>query len=162
MSADADGHLVHHPHAGRRLARVEHFGLQPFELPDIDGRLRGHAAHALHDVEQDAFGLQQRHEPSLDIEGHVARSDAGPVVEQFLEPHLGIEPPQHDLGDLDTGQNALLFDEQLHTPPLVGGNARERRMVAVADIFADSQFDQIVHERPILFFHRFRYYSVKH
>ena len=58
-AADADGHLVQHAHARRGFARVDHLCFEPVQFLDVNGRLRRYAAHPLHDVQQDAFGLQQ-------------------------------------------------------------------------------------------------------
>ena len=152
-AADLHGHLVQHAHAGRGLARVEHARTEPFEVLHVEGRLRGHAAHALHDVEQDAFGLEQRAQAPRDVERHVARPHAVAVGEDAFEPHLRIEAVQHDLGDLDAGDDALLFAEQAHAAVFVLGDAAERGVVAVADVLLDAEFDQFVYERSVFGFH---------
>ena len=152
-AAELHGHLVQHAHARRGLARVEHAGVQPFEPLDIDGRLGRHAAHALHDVEQDALGLQQRAEPSRDVEGHVSRAHAVAVVEQLFEVHLGIETPENELRDFDAGDDALLLAEQAHASVLVGRDAGQRRVVAVADILLDAELDELVDKRLVFGFH---------
>ena len=69
------GHLVQNAHAGCGFSGVDHFGLQALELLDVDGSLGGDTTHALHDVEQNPFGLQQRDQAPLDIKGNVARTD---------------------------------------------------------------------------------------
>ena len=73
--------------------------------------------------------------------------------EPFFEFRFRIEPAQHGFGDFDAGQDAFLLDEQLHPAAFVVRDARERRMVAVADVLADGQFDQVVDERDIFFLH---------
>ena len=119
----------------------------------VDCRLRGYAAHALHDVEQDAFGLQQRAQGSGHVEGHVARTHARAVGDPLVELDGGVEPFENEPCDLDAGDDALLLAQQAHTPPLVGGNAAERSVVAVADILADGQFDQRVDIGFVFGFH---------
>ena len=153
--AQLDRHFVQYAHAGRRFARIQNASLQALQLFHVARGLRCHAAHALHDVEQNALGLQQRDHASLDIKGDIARPHMRAVLDPLVERHIRIEPAEHHLGHLDSGQNALLLDKQLHTSPLVGRDARKRRMVSVAYILADSQFDQIVRKRYILRFHTF-------
>ena len=53
-------------------------------LFDVNGGLGSDTAHALHDVEQDPFGLQQRNEASLDVKGDVARADMRTVLDPFV------------------------------------------------------------------------------
>ena len=74
-------------------------------------------------------------------------------MEYLFERHLGIEAPEHQLGDLDAGDGALLLAQQAHASVLVGGDARERRVVAVADVLLDAEFDQFVYERFVFGFH---------
>ena len=52
-------------------------------------------------------------------------------------------------------EEALLFAQQAHPAVFAGGNARERRVVAVADVFADGQFDERIDERFVFGFHIF-------
>ena len=108
-AADLDGHLVQYAHARGGFARVENFGMQVFDLVGIDGCLGRHAAHALHDVQQDAFGLQQGLEPSRNVEGHVARLHAVAVAEDLFELHVGVQASKHQLCDFDARENTLLF-----------------------------------------------------
>ena len=152
-AAQFDGHLVQYAHAGRRLAGVEHAGVQPFEPGDVNRCLRRHAAHALHDVEQDPFGLQQRLQPSGHVEGHVAGPHARAVGDARVEFDGGIEPFEDEPGDLDAGDDALLLAQQTHASPFVGGDAAERSVVAVAQILADGQFDQGVDVGFVFGFH---------
>ena len=152
-SAQLDGDLIQHTHPRRRFARIEHFGLQPLELFHINGRLCRHAAHTLHDVEQDPFSLQQRDQSSLDVKGNISGFDPGPVLQELLEFHLRIQAPQHPPGDFNAGQNTVLFHQQFHPSALVMRNTGQRRMVAVADILPDRQLNQFIDEGNILFFH---------
>ena len=129
--------------------------MQVFDLVGIDGCLGRHAAHALHDVQQDAFGLQQGLEPSRNVEGHVAGRDTVSVVQDLFEFHFRIEALQNELRDFDPGDRALLLAQQAHASVFVGRDARERRVVAVADVFADGQFDERIDERFVFGFHIF-------
>ena len=154
-AADLDGHLVQYAHARGGFARVENFGMQVFDLVGIDGCLGRHAAHALHDVQQDAFGLQQGLEPSRNVEGHVARLHAVAVAEDLFELHLGVQASKYQLCDFDARENTLLFAEQAHAAFFRRGDAAERSVVAVADVFADGQFDERIDERFVFGFHIF-------
>ena len=154
-AADLDGHLVQYAHARGGFARVENFGMQVFDLVGIDGCLGRHAAHALHDVQQDAFGLQQGLEPSRNVEGHVARLHAVAVAEDLFELHVGVQASKHQLCDFDARENTLLFAEQAHAAFFRRGDAAERSVVAVADVFADGQFDERIDERFVFGFHIF-------
>ena len=66
-AAQLHGHFVQHAHPGRGLARVEDLGVETLQPLDVNGRLGRHAAHALHDVQQDALGLKQRAQASRDV-----------------------------------------------------------------------------------------------
>ena len=50
-------------------------------------------------------------------------------------------------------EEALLFAQQAHPAVFAGGNARERRVVAVADVLPDAEFDQVIYERFVFGFH---------
>ena len=152
-AAELHGHLVQHAHAGRGLARVEHPGVEPFELLDVNGRLRRYAAHALHDVQEDPLGLQQRAQASRNVEGHVAGLHAVAVPEYLLEAHLRVEAVEDQLCDLDAGDHALLLAQQAHASVFVRGDAAERRVVAVADVLLDAEFDQFIHKGLVFGFH---------
>ena len=152
-AADLHGHLVQHAHAGRGLARVEDLGTKSLQPLDVNGGLGRHAAHALHDVQQDALGLKQRAQASRDVKGHVAGRDTVAVVQDLFEFHFGIEALQYELRDFDPGDRALLLAQQAHASVFVGGDARERRVVAVADVLPDAEFDQFIYERFVFGFH---------
>ena len=155
-AADLDGHLVQYAHARGGFARVENFGMQVFDLVGIDGCLGRHAAHALHDVQQDAFGLQQGLEPSRNVEGHVARLHAVAVAEDLFELHLGVQASKLPVcADFRCRENTLLFAEQGACGLFRRGDAAERSVVAVADVFADGQFDERIDERLLFGFHIF-------
>ena len=67
------------------------------------------------------------------------------VLDPLVERHIRIEPAEHHLGHLDSAQNALLLDKSsFAASPARQEGLRKRRMVSVAYILADSQFDQIV------------------
>ena len=80
-AADFHGFLFEHTHTGCGLARVEHTGvgsLEPFHITVGHG---GNAAHALHDVEHETFGLQEGAHLSRDEHGDIARLDGRAVGE---------------------------------------------------------------------------------
>ncbi len=141
-AAQLHGHFVQHAHPGRGLARVEDLGVETLQPLDVNGRLGRHAAHALHDVQQDALGLKQRAQASRDVKGHVAGRDTVAVVQDLFEFHFRIEALQYQLCDFDAGDRALLLAQEAHASVLVGGDARKRRVVAVADVLPDAEFDQ--------------------
>ena len=57
-AANLDGLLLEHAQAGGGLAGVEHAGVGAFETLDVAVGGGGDAAHALHDVEHEALGLE--------------------------------------------------------------------------------------------------------
>lgn len=59
------------------------------------------------------------------------------------------------LCDFDARENTLLFAEQAHAAFFRRGDAAERSVVAVADVFADGQFDERIDERFVFGFHIF-------
>ena len=159
-AADLHGHLVQYAHAGRGLAGVEDFGVQSFEPRDVNGGLRRYAAHALHDVEDDAFGLQQRTQAARYVKRHVAGFYAVAVVKHLLEVHVGVETVEYDPGDFDAGDDAFLLTQQAHAAVFAGRDARKRRVVAVADVFFDAKLDKLVYERSVFGFHGIYFTSV--
>lgn len=53
---------------------------------------------------------------------------------------------ENDLRDLNAGDDSLLLAQQAHAAMFVGGDARERRVVAVADVLFDAKLDKSVYE----------------
>ena len=74
-------------------------------------------------------------------------------MQDLFEFHFGIEALQYELRDFDPGDRALLLAQQAHASVFVGRDARERRVVAVADVLPDAEFDQFIYERFVFGFH---------
>ena len=122
---------------------------------DVDCRLGRHAAHTLHNVEHNAFGLQQRARVSLHEECNIARADAVAVVEQSLDFDLRVQTAEDLFGNVDSGNYSLLLDQQPHSSAALGRNSGQRGVVAVANIFFNGERNQLVDKWHIFgFYHR--------
>ena len=152
-AAELDGHLVEHPHTGRGLARIEHPAVRALQQLHVCGRLSRHAAHALHDIEHDTLRLQERQDAPLHVESDVTPAHARTVLYPLVEGHAAVEPVEDHPRHFDSGDDTVLFDEQLHLPAGIRGNGGERRVVAVADVFPDGKLDELLHEGNVFLFH---------
>ena len=143
-AADLHGFFFEHSHTGCGLARVKHTGvgaLEPFHIAVGHG---GDAAHALHDVEHEAFGLQEGAHLSRDEHGNIAGLDGGAVGEQYLHPERGVETVEHFLGNAHAGKYSFFLDEQLGSSLCIFGDAAEGGVVAVADVLGEGEVDETV------------------
>ena len=106
------GHLFEDTHAGSGLAGIEHTGAGAFHLLHIAGSHGSNATHALHDVEHEAFGLEQGLNLSFYHHSHIAGLHRGAVFDKHFHLHFGVEAVEHHLGNFDAGQNAFFLDEE--------------------------------------------------
>ena len=81
-SADSDSLFLEHAQARGCLTGVEDLAGQAGKAFLIAGGDSGYAAHALHDVEHQALGLQQRANGAFDNECDVARAHVGAVFDK--------------------------------------------------------------------------------
>ena len=81
-SADSDSLFFEHTQAGGCLTCVENLAGQAGKAFLIAGGDSGYAAHALHYVEHQALGLQQRADGAFDNECDVARAHVGAVFDE--------------------------------------------------------------------------------
>ena len=151
-AADFYGFLLQHPHARCRLAGVEdarlRTGIDQCLLVSV--RHGGNAAHALHDVEHEEFRLQQAALAPLHAQGNIAGLHVRTVFHVDLHVQFRVEVMEHLFCNFYSGQYAFLLDQQPALAHGVRRYAAERRMVAVADVFAESEFDESV----VKFFYR--------
>ena len=155
------GHLVQHAHAGRGLAGVEDLGVQPFEPRDVNGGLRRHAAHALHDVEDDALGLQQRAQAARDVERHVAGFHAVAVVKHLRRSAMSGSRRSNTIRAISM---PAMMPSCLHSrrmrPCSPAGMHESDVWSAVADVLFDAKLDELVYERSVFGFHGIYFTSV--
>ena len=165
-AAYSDSLFLHQAHARSGLACVENFCFQPFEPRLIAIGHCGYAAHALHDVEHGAFGLEQRPDGAFDGEGNVAGLYAGAVFNEDFHLQLGVEALENTSRNIHSGQDALLFDNQFLFATGLGRNGGEGSVVTVTHVFGECQVYQSVDEFVVcelvgLKFHNFRYFCTK-
>ena len=140
-ATDANSLLLDHTHTRSSLAGVEHMGLRAFQLLHILTGGGSDAAHALHDVEHQTLGLQQRLYLTLHYEGDVALLYLCAILDEDRHLQLGIEGLEDTACHLYTGQYAIFLDDQLALTHLRGGNATERGVIAIANVLGESQLN---------------------
>ncbi len=145
-AADFHGLLLEQTHAGGSLAGIEYLGLETVKALLVAGGGGGDTAHALHDIEHGALGLEQRTHRALDHKGHVAGLYAGAVAYHHGHVQLGVKLLKHAPGYVDTGQYAFFLYYQLLTAAGLGGDGAESGGVAVAHILGKGQGEQVVDE----------------
>lgn len=128
------------------LAGVEHTGIRAFQAFGILVRHGGNAAHALHDVQHQAFRLQQRLHLAFHHHSHIARLHFGAVVDEHFHFHVGVETAEDFLCHFDACQYARFLNQKSGFPHRRGGNARQGGMVAIANVFGECQIDQTVNQ----------------
>ena len=106
-----DSHLLEDAHAGGCLASVEHAGMRTLEALLILMGHGGDAAHALHDVQHQAFRLEKRLYFSLHNHGHVAGLHLSTVVDVDRHLHGRVEAAEDFLGHFDAGQYARFLNQ---------------------------------------------------
>ena len=143
-AADFDGFFFEHTHAGCGFAGIEHTCVCAFESFDIGGRHRGNAAHALHHVEHKTLGLQQASDFAGDNHGHVAGFHVCAVVNESFHFEGGVKAVEDFVSNSHAGQDAFFFDEQFRLAHGIFGDAAERGVVAVADVFREGKVDEPV------------------
>ena len=101
-----------HAHAGSRFARIEYACVRTLKLLHIAARHGGNAAHALHHVEHQAFGLEQGTHFAGDNHGHVAGLHVGAVGHEHFHLHGGVETVEYLFGYLHACKHTRLLDEE--------------------------------------------------
>lgn len=143
-TADADCLFLHHAHAGGRFSCVKYPGVRAFQPLYVFVCHCSDAAHALHDVQHQAFGLQEAAYFSCDDHGHIAGTDVGAVIKEHLDRHCRVKAVKHFFGDTHTGEYAFFFYQQVRLAGSLFGDAAEGGVVTVANVFRESQVDQSV------------------
>ena len=144
--ADSYRLLFEHTHSGSGLAGIEHLRLQTFQFSGIFGRHGSDAAHPLHYVEHQPFGLQQRAHFSLHFENDVARLHVCAVIDEHRHFQRRVEFLEHFQGNINPGKHTFFLYQQMLLAHLVIRYAAKRRMVAVAYILGKSQIQQTVYQ----------------
>ena len=106
-----DCHLFEDTHTRSCLAGIQHAGVSAFQYLCI---LAGHGcdtAHTLHDVQHQAFGLEQGLYFSFYDHGYVARFHFGAVIDKHFHFHGRVETVEDFFGNFDSGQYTGFFDQ---------------------------------------------------
>ena len=143
-AADFHGFFFEHAHAGGGFTRIEHTGLSAFEALHVFGGHSRNAAHALHDVEHQTFGLQERAHFARHDHRHIAGLHVVAVVHKCLHLHLRVETVEHFPRDAQAGKDALFLDKQFRLAHCLFGNAAKGGVVAVAYVLRKSKVNQAV------------------
>ena len=136
-AADSHGFFLEDAHAGCCLACVEHLAWQTCEKFLIFRSDCGYAAHALHDVEHESFGLQQRAYGTFDHESYVAGLDMGAVFDENSHFERRIKAFEYATGNVDTCQYTFFLDQKMLASHCVGADSTESGVVAVAYILGE-------------------------
>ena len=102
------------------------------------------AAHALHDVEHQAFGLQQRASLARNHHGDVAFLHLGTIIDKHLHLKCGVKTGKHLLGHLYSGKDSVFLDEQMRAAHGLLRNTTQGGVVAITYIFGKCQINQSV------------------
>ena len=140
-ATDAYGLLLDHAHTRCCLAGIEHMGLGAFQLLYIFAGGGGDTTHALHDVEHQTLGLQQRLYLALHYESDVAFLHLCAILDEDGHLQLRIEGLEDTASHLYAGQYAVLLDDQLALAHLRSGNATERGVIAIAYVLGEGQLN---------------------
>ena len=118
------------------LTRIKHLGLQALETLLIFVGDGSYTAHALHDVEHHALGLQKRAHLAFYLKGHIAGLYTGTVVDIHCHLELGVEFLKHLAGHLHSGEDTLLLDYETLSAALSVGNSAECGVITVTYILS--------------------------
>lgn len=135
-----------HAHAGCGLAGVEDACLRA----GIDERLLvavchgGDAAHALADVEHEAFGGEEALLTAADGEHDVAGAHVVAIMHVHRDLQVGVETMEDLFGGTLACKDSFFLDHQFALAHGILGDAAERGVVAVADILGKSEVDEAV------------------
>ena len=140
-SSDFHCLLFEHTHAGSGLTGVEHPGLESLELILIAACHGGYSAHALHYIEHGALGDEKGTDGPFGSEGHITLLHFRPIADHHLHLYRGIDFMEHFFSDIDSGENAVFLDDEAGTAHGVGRDCRKGGMVAVAEIFGESEIE---------------------
>ena len=113
-------------------------------------RSRRYARHALHDIEHCALDLQQTQLLAIDLESDIARFHMIAVMQELLEPALGVEIVNDLFRHLYTGKYSRVLNNQLLTTHLGRRYTTERGMITVADILFKPNSNKLT---KFFFFH---------
>ena len=112
-ASDFYGLLFEQTHSGSCLTGIEHACFQSVEAALIFVSHGCHTAHALHDVEHYTLGLQQRAHTALNHKSHITGLYMRAVGNADSHFQLGVEFFKHLAGHFYSGQDSLLFHNEL-------------------------------------------------
>ena len=110
-TTDFDCHLFEDTHTRSCLAGIQYAGVSAFQYLCI---LAGHGcdtAHTLHDVQHQAFGLEQGLYFSFYDHSYVARFHFSAVINKHFHFHGRVETVEDFFGNFDSGQYTGFFDQ---------------------------------------------------
>ena len=111
-TTDFHCHFFEDAHTGSCLTGVEHTGICSFQYLCVFAGHGCDAAHTLHHVQHQTFGLKQRLHFSFHYHCYVARFHFCSVVDKHFHFHSGVEAVEDFFGNFDTCQYAGFFDKQ--------------------------------------------------
>ncbi len=134
-AADFDGPFFQKTDQGRCFTCIEHFHGQIAHFECEAAAQGSDAAHALHRIEYQAFGLENRPGISFHFESDFTIKNIGAVGFVDGDTGSGIDVFKNQLRQFNAGQYAVIFYFEHRPAAAVGRNGGQGSMVAVADIF---------------------------
>ena len=135
--------LLDHAQTRRGLTGIQHPCLRTLQCLHILASLGSDTTHALHHVQHQTLGLQQRLNLALDHKGDVALLHFGSILDECGHLQFRIECMENAFCHGHTCQHAIFLHDQLALAHLRSGDATERCMVAVANVFREGQPNQL-------------------
>ena len=102
-----------HAQARSCLTRIQYACFRSFQCFDIFACRGCNTTHALHDIEHQAFRLQQRLYLTFDYESDIAFLHFGSVVDECRHFQIRIECVENTFSHFDPGQYAVFLHDQL-------------------------------------------------
>src|SRR5262245_58200512 len=140
-AADAHRVLLQHPQPRRRLAGVDDLRLQAGDGLNVLARHGGDARKMLKEVQRDALGREQH----LGVADHAgedfARFDLLAVGRRGFDLDVLVEPAEYQVGDLEPGQNEVLFGDEAAARVQSRAHYRTGCDVAAPQVFVERAID---------------------
>ena len=139
-------HLLKDTHTGSSLTGIEHTRIRTFQFLSIFMRHGSNATHALHNVQHQAFCLQQRLHLAFHYHCYIARLHLSSIIDEDFYLHSRVETTEHFFGNFDTSQNPRLFNQKFGFTHCRSGNTRKGGMISVTYIFCKGEIYQPVNQ----------------
>src|SRR5262245_39902378 len=148
-AADRHGVFFKHSQSGSRLARVHDLRFRSRDGLNVLARHGGDAGKMLKEVQRNALGREQH----LGVAEHpgedFARFDLLAVGHRRFDLDVLIEPAEDQIGDLEPGQNQVLFGQEAAARVLSRTHDRTGCDVAAPDVFVEGAIDDFTCDKQV-------------